>query len=187
MKPLYFIAALAIGFTAFAVQAETLARIDTNMGSINLSLDEKKAPKTVANFVQYANKGFYNGTVFHRVIDGFMIQGGGFTPDLAQKATGKAITNESANGLKNTVGTISMARTASPNSATSQFFINVADNDFLNRKGKEAEDAGYAVFGKVTGGMDVVEQISKVQTANRGMHQNVPVNPIVINKITILK
>lgn len=187
MKTLHLIAALAIGFAAFAVQAETLARIDTNMGSIHLSLDEQKAPKTVANFANYADKGFYNGTVFHRVIDGFMIQGGGFTPDLAQKSTGKAIVNEAANGLKNTKGTIAMARTASPNSATSQFFINVADNDFLNRKGSSAQNAGYAVFGRVTEGMDVVEKIAKVQTVDHAQHQNVPANPVIIKKVTILK
>lgn len=187
MKPLHLVAALAIGLSTFAAKAETLAQIDTNVGTIKLSLDEKKAPKTVANFVNYANKGFYNGTIFHRVIDGFMIQGGGFTPDMAQKSTEKAITNEASNGLKNTKGTIAMARTASPNSATSQFFINLADNDFLNRKGNSIRDAGYAVFGKVTAGMDVVEQIAKVQTTDHHHHQNVPVQPIVIKKISILK
>ncbi|KPN71743.1 peptidylprolyl isomerase [Neisseria sp. 83E34] len=187
MKLLHLAAAMAIGLSTFAAQAETLAQIDTNIGTIKLSLDETKAPKTVANFVNYANKGFYDGTIFHRVIDGFMIQGGGFTADMAQKSTEKAITNEAANGLKNTKGTIAMARTASPNSATSQFFINLVDNDFLNRKGNSARDAGYAVFGKVTEGMNVVEQIAKVQTTNQGYHQNVPVKPIIIKKVTILK
>ena len=128
-------AALALA-AAFNAQAETRAIIETNMGNINLSLDETKAPKTVANFVSYARKGFYDNTVFHRVIDGFMIQGGGFTPDLTQKTTDKAVINEADNGLKNTVGTIAMARTGDPNSATSQFFINTADNTFLNFKNK---------------------------------------------------
>ena len=175
-----------LGFAALGAQAETRAVIDTNMGQIRLSLDEQKAPKSVANFVNYANKGFYNGTIFHRVMDGFMIQGGGFTPDMTQKPTEKAISNEAENGLKNTIGTIAMARTANPNSATSQFFINVADNDFLNYKDRTPQGAGYAVFGKVTGGMDVVQKIAKVQTANRAYHQNVPVKPVVIDKVSIL-
>ncbi|MDO4641833.1 MAG: peptidylprolyl isomerase [Neisseria sp.] len=187
MKALHLVAAIAIGLVTLVVHAETRAEIDTNMGTIKLSLDEQKAPKTVANFVKYADKGFYNGTVFHRVIDGFMIQGGGFTPDLAQKSTEKAISNEAANGLKNSKGTIAMARTALPNSATSQFFINLADNDFLNRRGSDIRNAGYAVFGKVTDGMDVVERIAKVQTTDRAQHQNVPVEPVIIKKVTILK
>jgi hypothetical protein len=177
-------AALALA-AALNAQAETHAVIETNMGNISLSLDETKAPKTVANFVSYARKGFYDNTVFHRVIDGFMIQGGGFTADLAQKATDKAINNEADNGLKNTVGTIAMARTGDPNSATSQFFINTADNAFLNFKNKTPQGYGYAVFGKVTSGMEVVEKIAKVQTTDRGYHQNVPVKPVVIRKVTI--
>ncbi|WP_373698693.1 peptidylprolyl isomerase [Neisseria dentiae] len=172
---------------AFSAQAETRAVIDTNMGKIELALDEKKAPKTVANFSNYANKGFYNGTIFHRVIDGFMIQGGGFTPDMTQKATEKAIANEADNGLKNTVGTIAMARTANPNSATSQFFINVADNDFLNFKSKTTQGYGYAVFGKVVSGMDVVNKIAKVKTTDQAYHQNIPVQPVVIRNVTIVK
>ncbi|EGV34728.1 peptidylprolyl isomerase [Neisseria weaveri] len=166
-------------------QAETRALIETNMGKIELLLDEKKAPKTVKNFINYAEKGFYEGTIFHRVIDGFMIQGGGFTPDMAQKSTEKAISNEADNGLKNTVGTIAMARTIHPNSATSQFFINVADNDFLNFKNKSHQGYGYAVFGKVVGGMDVVKRIAKVKTTSQYIHQNVPVEPIVIKKVTV--
>lgn len=177
---------LALG-AAFSAQAETRAVIDTNMGKIELALDEKKAPKTVANFAGYANKGFYNGTIFHRVIDGFMIQGGGFTPDMTQKATEKAIANEADNGLKNTVGTIAMARTANPNSATSQFFINVADNDFLNFKSKTAQGYGYTVFGKVVSGMDVVNKIAKVKTTDQAYHQNIPVQPVVIRNVTIVK
>ena len=170
---------------AFAAQAETRAVIDTNMGKIELLLDEKKAPKTVDNFVRYAKKGFYNGTVFHRVIDGFMIQGGGFTADMTQKATEKAIANEADNGLKNTTGTIAMARTAHPNSATSQFFINVADNDFLNFKSKTPQGYGYAVFGQVVSGMDVVRKIAKVPTTDQAYHQNIPVKPVVIEKVSI--
>ena len=179
-------AALALA-AAFNAQAETHAVIETNMGNISLSLDETKAPKTVANFVNYARKGFYDNTVFHRVIDGFMIQGGGFTADLAQKATDKAINNEADNGLKNTVGTIAMARTGDPNSATSQFFINTADNAFLDFKNKTPQGYGYAVFGKVTSGMDVVQQTSKTPTATRGFHQNVPVKPVIIKRVTIGK
>ena len=187
MKKILPLFAALISMAAFSAHAETRAVIDTNMGKIELSLDEQKAPKTVANFVHYARKGFYNGTVFHRVIDGFMIQGGGFTPDMAQKATEKAIVNEADNGLANKTGTIAMARTASPNSATSQFFINVADNDFLNRKNNTVQGAGYAVFGKVTGGMDVVQSISKTATTDYAQYQNVPVKPIIIEKVTILK
>ena len=163
-----------------------MIKLTTNLGVITLQLDAEKAPKTVANFEQYVREGHYDGTIFHRIIKGFMIQGGGFTPDMEQKATEKAISNEAENGLKNTVGTIAMARTANPNSATSQFFINVADNDFLNYKDRTPQGAGYAVFGKVTGGMDVVQKIAKVQTANRAYHQNVPVKPVVIDKVSIL-
>lgn len=175
-----------LGMMAFHAQAETRAEIDTNMGKIVLSLDEQKAPKTVENFVNYANKGFYNGTIFHRVIDGFMIQGGGFTTDMAQKVTDKAITNEATNGLTNTVGTIAMARTASPNSATSQFFINVANNDALNHKNTSTQGYGYAVFGKVVQGMDVVNKIAKVKTTDYAYHQNVPQQPIVIRRVVIV-
>lgn len=179
-------AALALT-AALGAQAQTRAIIDTDMGKIELSLNDAQAPKTVANFINYAEKGFYDNTVFHRVIDGFMIQGGGYTADMTQKATDKAINNEADNGLKNNVGTIAMARTGNPNSATSQFFINTADNDFLNFKNRTAQGYGYAVFGKVTSGMDVVGKISKVQTATRGFHQNVPVKPVVIRKVTIIR
>ena len=161
--------------------------IDTSHGKIKLTLDEKRAPKTVANFVRYARNGFYDNTVFHRVIDGFMIQGGGFTADMAQKATEKAVPNEAANGLKNTAGTIAMARTGSPHSATSQFFINLADNPNLDHKNTTPEGYGYAVFGKVTSGMDVVRAIGKVKTDDHGFHQNVPDKPVVIRKVTVLQ
>ncbi|QEY26031.1 peptidylprolyl isomerase [Neisseria zalophi] len=172
---------------AFHTHAETRAVIDTNMGKIELSLDEKKAPKTVANFANYAHKGFYNGTIFHRVIDGFMIQGGGFTADMKEKSTDKAIVNEADNGLKNTVGTIAMARRAGPHSATSQFFINVADNHFLNFKNKTIQGYGYTVFGKVVSGMDVVNKIAKVGTTNYSFYQNVPVEPVVIRSVTVVE
>lgn len=173
-----------MGAASFAAQAETRAVIETNLGNIELSLDEQKAPKTVANFVNYANKGFYNGTIFHRVIDGFMIQGGGFTPDMLQKSTDAPIANEAANGLKNTVGTIAMARTAAPHSATSQFFINVADNAPLDYT---AQGYGYAVFGKVSKGMDVVNKIAKTRTGYKMGHGDVPVQTIEIKKVRIVK
>ncbi|WP_283119850.1 peptidylprolyl isomerase [Neisseria elongata] len=179
--------AAAFAVSGLTAQAETLAEIDTNYGTIKLSLDEQRAPKTVANFVRYAEKGFYNNTVFHRVIDGFMIQGGGFTADLAPKSTNKAISNEAGNGLKNTAGTIAMARTGNPHSATSQFFINLADNDFLNHKDQSPQGYGYAVFGKVIGGMDVVRNIGKVSTTDQAIHQNVPVKPVIIRRVNILK
>ena len=167
--------------------AQTLVTIETSMGNIDLALDEQKAPKTVANFVAYANKGFYNGTIFHRVIDGFMIQGGGFDKNMKQKTTISPIANEASNGLKNEIGTIAMARTNDPNSATSQFFINVANNTPLNHKSKTPQGYGYAVFGRVTKGMDVVNKIAKVKTTSQGMHQDVPAKPVTINKIIIHK
>ena len=162
-------------------------RIETSMGHIVLELDAVNAPITVANFIDYANEGFYEGTIFHRVIDGFMIQGGGLTADMGDKINRKApIKNEAANGLKNTLGTIAMARTQVVDSATSQFFINVDDNDFLNHTAPTPQGFGYAVFGKVTEGMDTVDAIRQVRTGNRGMHQDVPVDAIIINKVTVL-
>lgn len=178
--------AVALLLAATAAQADTRAVIDTDHGRIELSLDETRAPKTVANFAAYAQKGFYDNTVFHRVIPGFMIQGGGLTADLAEKATGRAIPNEAANGLKNSRYTIAMARTALPHSATSQFFINLTDNDFLNHSSPDARGYGYAVFGRVTAGFDVVEKIAAVPTAARGMHQNVPRRPVLIRSVRIL-
>ena len=179
--------AAVLSATSLSAYADTRAVIETNMGNITLTLDEKKAPKTVANFVQYAEKGFYDNTIFHRVIDGFMIQGGGFTPDMLEKPTAKAISNEADNGLLNTVGTIAMARTAAPNSATSQFFINVTDNDFLNHRSKNAAEYGYAVFGKVDSGMDVVNRIAKVRTGQKMMYQDVPLKAVVIKTVRIMK
>lgn len=161
------------------------AVIETSMGTITLELDDQKAPNTVANFVEYARSGFYDGTIFHRVIDGFMIQGGGFTKDMNQKETRAPIAIESMNGLRNDRGTIAMARTMDPNSATSQFFINHVDNDFLNFTSPTTQGYGYAVFGKVTDGMDVVDAIAKVRTGNVGYFQNVPEETVTIRKITV--
>ena len=161
------------------------ASIETSMGTISLELDDTKAPETVANFVQYAKDGHYDGTIFHRVIDGFMIQGGGFTKDMNQKPTRQPIRNEAMNGLKNSRGTIAMARTMVVDSATSQFFINLVDNDFLNFQSPTPQGFGYAVFGKVTDGMSVVDAIAKVKTGVAGPHQNVPDVAIVIKKVTI--
>lgn len=159
-------------------------RMETTKGNIVLELDGNKAPDTVANFVTYAKAGFYDGTIFHRVIPGFMIQGGGFTPDMKQKSTNAPIKIEADNGLKNDTGTIAMARTSDPNSATAQFFINVKDNTFLNHTAPTPQGWGYAVFGKVVDGMDVVHSIEKVSTGNRGGHQDVPVEVVIINKVT---
>ena len=162
------------------------ATIETSMGSITLELDDAKAPITVKNFIDYAKAGHYDGTIFHRVIDGFMIQGGGFTKAMDQKPTKAPIKNEAANGLLNKRGTIAMARTMVVDSATSQFFINLVDNDFLNFRAPTPQFFGYAVFGKVTDGMDVVDKIAKVKTGNSGMHQNVPEEPVVIKKVHVL-
>jgi len=168
-----------------SVQAQNV-RLSTTMGDIVVQLDAKRAPKTVANFLQYVRDGHYNGTIFHRVISNFMIQGGGMTPDMGEKPTRAPIPLESRNGLSNQLGTIAMARTMNPNSATAQFFINVKDNDFLDAA--NAQDGnGYAVFGKVVQGMDVVEKIRKVRTTQRGMHGDVPTEPIVIKQATIEK
>ena len=159
--------------------------METSMGTITLELDDAKAPETVANFVQYAKDGHYDGTIFHRVIDGFMIQGGGFTKDMNQKETREPIRNEAMNGLKNLRGTIAMARTMVVDSATSQFFINLVDNDFLDFQNPTPQGFGYAVFGKVVDGMDVVDQIAKVKTGFSGPHQNVPEEAIVIKKVVV--
>lgn len=163
-----------------------IARVETSMGVIVLELDAANAPITVANFIDYANEGFYEGTIFHRVIDGFMIQCGGLTADMRDKDNKKAqIKNEAGNGLKNDRGTIAMARTQVVDSATSQFFINIADNNFLNHTAPTPQGFGYAVFGKVTDGMDTVDAIRQVKTGNSGMHQDVPVEAITILKVTI--
>jgi len=157
--------------------------METSEGNIVLSLDEVKAPITVKNFITYTQEGFYNGTIFHRVIKGFMIQGGGFDENMQQKPTKKTIVNEGANGLSNKRGSIAMARTGDPDSATAQFFINHVDNSFLDTKPKQP---GYAVFGQVVEGMDVVEKIAKQATNNQGAFQNVPVKAIVIKKVSVI-
>ena len=161
------------------------ATIETSMGTISVELDDERAPATVENFVKYAADGFYDGTIFHRVIDGFMVQGGGFTRDMNQKDTRGPIRIESMNGLKNLRGTIAMARTMVPDSATSQFFINLVDNGFLDFTAPTQSGYGYAVFGKVTDGMEVVDRIAKVRTGFSGPHQNVPEEPVVIRKVTV--
>ena len=161
------------------------ATIETSMGTITVELDDERAPATVENFVKYAADGFYDGTIFHRVIDGFMVQGGGFTRDMNQKDTRGPIRIESMNGLKNLRGTIAMARTMVPDSATSQFFINLVDNGFLDFTAPTQSGYGYAVFGKATDGMEVVDRIAKVRTGFSGPHQNVPEEPVVIRKVTV--
>lgn len=179
------LAVCAISASSLALAAgETYVKLVTSVGNIELELNDKKAPVTTENFLQYVNEGYYNGTTFHRVIPGFMIQGGGFSKDLQQKQTRAPIKNEADNGLRNLRGTISMARTANKDSATSQFFINVADNAFLDHGQR---DFGYAVFGKVVKGMDVVDKISKVKTENVGPYQNVPVEPISIISAEVIK
>ena len=162
----------------------TRVRLTTNMGNITLELDAEKAPKTVANFVDYVNKGHFTNTIFHRVIKDFMVQGGGFEPGMKQKATDATVENEGKNGLKNDKYTVAMARTSAPHSASAQFFINTKDNAFLNYPGQDGW--GYAVFGKVTEGQDIVDQINTVKTTRSGMHSDVPVDPVVIEKAEIV-
>lgn len=159
--------------------------IDTNYGKIVIELDEKNTPKTTDNFIRYLEEGFYDGTIFHRVIKGFMIQGGGFKPGLLQKATHQPIENEADKAEKNKRGTIAMARTSNPHSATSQFFINLVDNNFLDHRAKSIDGWGYCVFGRVTDGMDVVDKIAKVKTSSKNNYSNVPVADVMIEKVTI--
>jgi peptidyl-prolyl cis-trans isomerase B (cyclophilin B) len=163
-----------------------MVELHTNHGIIRIELDEAKAPKTVENFLNYVKAGFYDNTVFHRVINGFMIQGGGFEPGMKQKGTQAPIDNEANNGLKNNKYTLAMARTNDPHSATAQFFINVADNDFLNHSAPTPQGWGYAVFGKVVEGQDVVDAIKGVKTGSKGFHQDVPVDDVVIEKAVIV-
>ena len=158
-----------------------------NHGVITLELDQEKAPKSVENFLSYVKKGHYDNTIFHRVIPGFMVQGGGFEPGMAQKPTDAQIDNEANNGLKNNNYTVAMARTNAPHSATAQFFINIKDNDFLNFSAPTASGWGYAVFGKVVAGTEVVDKIKGVATGNKGPYQNVPTTPITINSATLIK
>ncbi|HMM55290.1 MAG TPA: peptidylprolyl isomerase [Candidatus Desulfobacillus sp.] len=159
-----------------------MVRLHTNFGTITLELDADRAPETVKNFLAYVASGHYDNTIFHRVIDGFMIQGGGFEPDMKQKPTQAPIANEAANGLKNARYSVAMARTADPHSATAQFFINVKDNDFLDHTAPSGQGWGYCVFGKVVEGTEVVDRIKGVKTASRGFHQDVPVEDIIIEK-----
>jgi len=182
LQHLFILSAAAV--TPGALAADPQVDVKTSAGTIRIELYPAKAPKTVENFLQYVRDGHYNGTIFHRVIPGFMIQGGGMTPNMAQKPTRSPIPIESKNGLKNDVGTLAMARTSDPNSATAQFFINVKSNDFLNYPGQDGH--GYTVFGKVVDGMDVVNKIVAVPTGNQGMHQNVPRTPVVIETMTLV-
>ena len=167
--------------------APTKVKLTTNLGEIIIQLNAEKAPVSSANFLTYVNEGFYNGTIFHRVIPDFMAQGGGFDTSFNQKAVHASIKNEADNGLKNTRGTLAMARTNDPNSATAQFFINLKDNTFLNHTGKNASGWGYAVFGEVIEGMDVVDAMAKQPTGNRGGHQDVPKTDIIIEKVEVVK
>ncbi len=164
----------------------TQVLLTTNHGAIKLELDDAKAPNTVANFVQYAKDGHYDNTIFHRVIDGFMIQGGGFEPGMKQKATRAPVDNEATNGLKNDIYTVAMARTNDPHSATAQFFINIKNNDFLNFTSPNGNGWGYCVFGKVVEGTEVVDKIKAVKTGTSGFHQDVPAQDVVIQKAEVL-
>ncbi|MDO9225937.1 MAG: peptidylprolyl isomerase [Pseudomonadota bacterium] len=164
-----------------------MIKLQTNFGPITLELDAKAAPETVANFIQYVRDGHYNGTIFHRVIDGFMVQGGGFTPDMEQKATRAPIKNEADNGLKNVAYSIAMARTPNPDSASSQFFINISNNDFLNFREPSAQGYGYCVFGRVSAGQDTVDRIRKVRTGMRAGHQDVPVENVMIESAEVVE
>ncbi len=163
-----------------------MVKLHTRFGVITLELDAAKAPDTVANFLQYVNDGHYTNTIFHRVIDGFMIQGGGFEPGMKQKPTRDPVKNEADNGLKNAIYTVAMARTSAPHSASAQFFINVGDNDFLNHTAPTPQGWGYCVFGKVVEGTDVADKIRKVKTGSSGMHQDVPVEDVVIDKAEVV-
>lgn len=186
LKRFILFVTLGLGVCLTALAAPTV-EMQTSHGRIVIELNAEKAPKTVENFVKYVNQGFYNDTIFHRVIDGFMIQGGGMTKDMKEKPTSGKIRNEANNGLKNKRGTIVMARTPDPHSASSQFFINLVDNTFLDFTSEQSPQTwGYAVFGQVIEGMDVVDRIAKVKTGNSGGHQNVPVEPVVIKSVTII-
>ena len=185
LKHLFLLSVAAVPSGALAADPQVDVR--TNLGTIRLELYPAKAPKTVENFLQYVKDGHYNGTIFHRVIDGFMIQGGGFAPGMTQKPTDATIENEANNGLKNDKYTVAMARTNQPHSASAQFFINVANNDFLNHTAPTAQGWGYAVFGKVVGGTDIVDKLKGVSTGRAGMHDDVPLTPVVIQSATLVK
>lgn len=181
-RGLLLAAGLLLSLTALAAPT---VEMNTSLGRIVIELDSERAPLTVKNFLQYAKAGFYNGTIFHRVMEGFMIQGGGFTQDMTQKKTSKPIENEAKNGLKNDRGTIAMARTSDPHSATAQFFINVVNNDFLNHRAPNAQGWGYCVFGKVVEGTEVVDRIKVVKTATAGGHSDVPVEDVLIERAEV--
>ncbi len=185
MKKLLLLVLLALPFGAHAANPQV--RITTNLGVIEAELYADKAPLTVKNFLSYVERGYYNGTIFHRVMHGFMIQGGGLVPGMKQKSTGVAVKNEADNGLRNLTGTLAMARTPDPHSATAQFFINTADNRMLDHRDKSFEGWGYAVFGKVTKGMNVVKKIESSQTKTIGPFENVPVYDVVIEKVEQIK
>jgi len=182
-----FVLAAVLGLSATAQAANPKVLIETTKGNITVELDAEKAPKTVENFLGYVKEDFYKETIFHRVIAGFMVQGGGMTADLSEKAKKASIKNEANNGLKNTRGTIAMARTPDPDSASSQFFINLVDNDFLNFKSETPQGWGYAVFGKVTEGMEVVDAIAAVKTGEQNGAGDAPVEPVVMKKVTVLE
>lgn len=181
MKILLSLIAAMLSFSLYAKNPVVV--FETSMGSFEVELDEAKAPNTVKNFLSYVDSKFYDGTIFHRVIDNFMIQGGGFDAKMNEKKTNKSIQNEANNGLKNSIGTIAMARTQDPHSASAQFFINVADNDYLNFREATVNGYGYAVFGKVTFGMHVVNRIKTVKTGTIGFHSNVPMDAVVIKSV----
>ena len=189
MRQLFFICLLSVALLsphdALAKKDATVVELHTNKGMIVVELDHAKAPVTAANFRQYAEEKFYDGTIFHRVIDNFMIQGGGLTPDMKEKKTRPPIKNEADNGLPNLKYSIAMARTADPDSATAQFFINTKDNTFLNYKAPRGNSWGYCVFGKVIEGRDVVDAVEKMKTRSAGGHDDVPVEPVIIEKMTI--
>ena len=185
LAALSFLAVFSFASVATAADKNPVAVIDTSMGTIKVELDKKNAPVTVENFIGYANDKFYDGTIFHRVSPNFMIQGGGFDKDMNQKPTKAPIKNEAGNGLQNKRGTIAMARTGVVDSATAQFFINVKDNDFLNHRDESAQGFGYAVFGKVTEGMEVVDKIKDVKTGNKSGFQDVPVETVIIKSVRI--
>jgi cyclophilin family peptidyl-prolyl cis-trans isomerase len=185
MKSLFFLVA-ALVFAGSALAQNPRVELKTSRGIIIVELYADKAPNTVSNFLQYAKEGFYKGTIFHRVIDSFMIQGGGFDRDMSEKRTRGPIMNEAANGLRNEIGTLAMARTNAPHSASAQFFINLKHNEFLNYREPTTQGFGYAVFGRVVQGMDKVMDIAKVRTGRAGQHSDVPVEPIVIEAVTVL-
>lgn len=183
LLPLLFV----LLFSPAALAANPKVEMKTTLGIVVFELYPENAPKTVENFLQYVKDGFYNGTIFHRVIPGFMAQGGGFTPNLQQKTVRAPIRNEAGNGLRNATGTVAMARTADPHSATAQFFINVSENDFLDFKSPDDKGYGYTVFARVTSGMDVVQKMLQIPTSTVGPHQNVPRTPIVIERARLLE